>query len=291
MDWRKIERDVKIQTSGLLQSSLQYLPDSRSSPYDDQPSQSFYRSNNEKEQTLSIGSVSGPSHGGSRGPNNSSRLNVSEVPSQYDLHYQFQPKLENLHSDIADLREIIFKQNEKIRSLDHQVESALSLQSRYDHLIQRFQQIENEQQVTAKHLTGLSREHSEYLVQTKNVSGKIEWLEDLVRTASQDSVSKSAFSQFLESCSEQLKLVHLSTENAKTNSALCLSFLDSFLSALSQLHSDQRVLCSAMLGQATSRSLRQVELGSDERKTLCSRNLQYDYQRSTDVAFCSDEVT
>jgi hypothetical protein len=220
MDWRKIERDVKIQTSGLMQNSLQYPPDRSSIPYEEHQS---FRSN------VSDSFGTRPSH------NSSFRLNPTEIPSQYDLQYQVQPKIDILQGDITELREIIYKQNEKIRSLDHFIENTLSIQSRYDSLAQRFQSLEHEQQTTVKYLTTLSREQSEYLVQTKNVSGKIEWLEELVRSVSQDSVTKSAFSQFLESCSEQLKLVHVSTEQAKNNSSLCMSFLDSFLAALSQL--------------------------------------------------------
>jgi hypothetical protein len=230
MDWKKIERDVKIQASSLLTSRGGSRGD-----YGDYDSHVFEKSRGRNHNSSISGySADYPSLGNGSPPallsNNLNESNSFGNPNHsHDIRYEI------LSQQFSDFKDLIYKQNEKISSLSQQLENSLIYQNKYEMLAHKIQQVENENQNNLKFISNLAREQNESLVQTKSMTNKMEWLEDIIRTTSQDSISKTTFTQFLESCSEQLKLVHISTESARNNTSLCMSFLDSFLSALSQL--------------------------------------------------------
>lgn len=239
MDWNKIERDLKYQTTNLLQNKLNYKEKEQEKEDKNEEKQSFLILNNQNNLNNNF-----KNNNNSNNSNNSSNNNLSNYTNTFnpynnhnniEINSYLQPKFDYIINDINEVKDFILKQNDKIRNMENIIENTILTNSKYEFLKQRFEQIENENKLLMKQLANLSRENSDYIVYSKELGGKMQFLEELVRTTSNDCVSKSAFSQFLETCSEQLKAVHTTTELARSNTSLCMSFLDSFMIALNQL--------------------------------------------------------
>ena len=243
MDWNKIERDLKYQTNNLLLIN-QRKEVKRSERKEER--KEFQEVEQEQEEEIEEQERNLYNNKTSHS-NSNLNLNSNNL-IEYQNNSQFQLKFNYLINEIKELKDLFFKQNNKITILESVTDNSLLNNSKYDFLLQRFEQIENENKILIKQLGNISRENSEFLVYSKNIGGKIEWIEELVRSTSHDSVSKAAFSQFLDTCSEQLKAVYTTTELARTNTSLCMSFLDSFLIALNQLQGNNSSSSSSIMG-------------------------------------------
>ena len=149
---------------------------------------------------------------------------------------------DEIWNEIQELRNIVSRQNEKIRRLEEGFDSSDTNSLKIESTQQRIDQLESDIQSCTRLLTGISRENADHVVQAKSMSGRLHWVEDMVRASSQDFVSKSSFSQLLDTCTDQLKTIHMSTETARSNSQLCISFIESLLAAFGQLQGTQPVL-------------------------------------------------
>jgi hypothetical protein len=220
MDWGRIQRDMKFQTSSILSKTSNTLNDRH---YTDRE---FGSHPSSRERDIESQ------------PYSHSHILIAETKS----------------NEIQIIQDIISKQNDKINKLESLIESRCPKNSPQEFLQQRVEQIEVDIQSFTRHFATISRESSELLVHSKNVSGRIQWLEETLRSSTQECVTKSTFSHFLDTCTEQLKAVHASTEASRSNSTTAMSFIQALLSAFSQLQGQRgsRVLGLEFLAALSS---------------------------------------
>jgi hypothetical protein len=179
MDWKKIERDVKIQATSLMASRGSSRGD-----YGEYDSQVFVERSRSRNNQLSISGYPGDpiamlptsSLGNGLNPAVLSNLNDSNGFGNQSPHPSHDVRYEILSHQVNDFKDLIYKQNEKISSLSQQVENSLIYQNKYEMLAHKIQQVENDNQNNLKFISNLAREQNESLVQTKSMANKIEWL-------------------------------------------------------------------------------------------------------------------
>lgn len=211
MDWSRLERDMKYQTASILQSKPRQVV-----AYEGPPTQSF------------------------RSFDSDTRENKSFVEAKNDIFDN--KRNDEMWNEMQELRSIVLKQNDKLRRLEDMIDSRDTNTLKFETIQQRIEQLESDIQSCVKLLNTSSRENADFVVQTKSINGRLHWVEDMVRTSSQDFVSKASFSQFLDTCTDQLKTMHASTEAAHANSTMCITFIEALLAAFSQLQGSQQIL-------------------------------------------------
>lgn len=164
----------------------------------------------------------------------------------YDDHkedmYNDDRKNDEIWNELQEMKNVIMKQNEKMRRLEDLLDSKDASNIKFNTIYERFEQVESDIQSCTKLITSMARENTDFIVQSKTMNGRLHWVEDMVRTSSQDFISKSSFSQFLDTSSDQLKNIHNSAETARSNSTICITFIESLLAAFSQLQGNQHTL-------------------------------------------------
>jgi hypothetical protein len=212
MDWSRLEKDMKYQTATILQSKSRNVI-----PYEPPPPPPSYR--------------------GYEKDTRAERVYNDSKNDAYDDR-----RNDEIWNEMQEMRAVILKQSEKMRRMEDMLDSRETGNLKFDSIHERLEQFESDIQSCTKLLTSMARENTDFIVQSKSMNGRLHWVEDMVRSSSQDFVSKASFSQFLDTSSEQLKTIHVSTETARSNSAVCLTFIESLLAAFSQLQGSQHTL-------------------------------------------------
>jgi hypothetical protein len=234
MDWNKIERGIRQQTSSILQSRsqdvamLNYVPDmyenngNSISSRNNNNNRSALRSEFRSEALLHLES--------------STYCSKRDVEDMLDKNnYNIDVNISNLCKELSEMRNHIDRQNEKIKYLEKKdIESAMV--SNYERLCTQINHLEMENSNMTKHITNLSRENSDMHIFVKSLMSKIHLLEEAVRSSSQEYVTKIAYSQLLDSCLEQIKGINSVAESSRVNSMQAQHTVELLLYALSEMN-------------------------------------------------------
>ena len=245
MDWSKIEKEVQHHTAVRLHSRERYQ----------QPSTavSLYTNSREARKKYATSLVNYTSDGSTQRAMDDKQRTVDQLPppptsieNEFDVHVGSNSGDAESHAiltnDINEMKSMILKQNERIKALELAIDKrdvALAITSKQELIQDRIDRVEVDLQSCSKQVQSISHESSELEVQAKACSGRLAWIEDMYRSASQEYVTKKTFSQLLTSCMEQLKDVNTAAESARANGTQCIQLVESFMAAISNLQSSQ----------------------------------------------------
>ena len=144
--------------------------------------------------------------------------------------------MSQMHSEILELKNMVGKQSDKIRQLERcHIDSTAN--SKNEALILRIDQFEQDQQNIMKHVSASTRDISETQMLAKSLYNRTQVLDDLIQSAMHEYVSKSSFSQLLDTCLDQMKGISTVVENSKTLSLNTQQNMDMLMFALSEMQS------------------------------------------------------
>lgn len=248
MDWNRIEKDVKSRTASILVSKSQDSSRIERS-YDDYPryeSRDFNVGNslsnnnrniihqapsNYRENYRETNLISQPA------PLNYAQCDMDEISSE--ITNQIEISQRYLLKEIADLRNIITKQNDKIRRLEKQdIEESKS--SNYEILTARIDALETEQSNFNKNISNLTRENEDICLTSKTIYNRLQFLDDLCLSATQEYVTKSSFTKLLDTCLSELKSINVVVENSRNSSNQSMLFVEMLLYAFSEMQGGDR---------------------------------------------------